>query len=118
MAKKSEGKSVLPFCCETSRRFSEEFATAARLYAEAVVVLTSTSGATSRRDFNHLCKAVEVARRRCEKMSALYEEHVEMHCREKTKTTKLRSLDLVKIAPNDRQGVENTAKVRSAVNRA
>jgi hypothetical protein len=64
-------------CCEIRRKFAEEFATAARLYSEMVVVL-ATSG-ISEQDYRRLCALTEAAQTRSESAFAAYEEHVDTH---------------------------------------
>jgi hypothetical protein len=46
-------------CCETGRKLGEQFAEAARLYAEAVVVLTSHHAHVSWDEYIRLREAVE-----------------------------------------------------------
>ena len=68
-------------CCETGRKLGEQFAEAARLYAEAVVVLTSHHANVSCDKYIQLRAAVEEARKRSESLGIAYEEHVESHRR-------------------------------------
>ena len=73
-------------CCEIRRMLSERFATAARLYSEAVVAFTS-SRTVPQDEYNRLRKAVEDAQERAEVTQVAYEEHVESHrCQEAQKS--------------------------------
>jgi hypothetical protein len=62
--------------CEARRRLAEKFATAARLYAEAVSALTVYSNTESYPD---LLKRAEEAQQRCESTGAEFKEHVNAH---------------------------------------
>ena len=64
-------------CCELMQDLAQEFATAARLYAEAVVVLTTQS--TNRKDFEHLSRQAKDALERVEEARMLFEAHVISH---------------------------------------
>jgi hypothetical protein len=68
-------------CCETGRKLGAQFAEAARLYAEAVVVFTSNHANVSWDEYIRLRAAVEEAQRRSEALGIAYEEHVESHRR-------------------------------------
>jgi hypothetical protein len=63
------------------RQLSEEFATAARLYAEAVVSLTSDSGASAH-DYYRLRDNVQKSKQRAESAGIAFQEYVEPHQRE------------------------------------
>jgi hypothetical protein len=63
------------------RQLSEEFATAARLYAEAVVSLTSDSGASAH-DYYRLRDNVQKAKQRADSAGIAFEEHVDLYKRE------------------------------------
>ena len=56
---------------------ANEFATCARLYAEAVVILTS--GVTRESDFENLRVAAQRAQVRAEEARVAFEEHVAGH---------------------------------------
>jgi hypothetical protein len=70
-----------PICCDTGRKLGEQFAEAARLYAETVVVLTSCHANVSWNEYLRLRAAVEEAQKRSEALAIAYEEHVESHRR-------------------------------------
>jgi len=55
----------------------EQFALAARLYAEAVVVLTRTGPAIA--DFEESCGAAEQARHLCDAAGAAFRDHITTH---------------------------------------
>ena len=74
-------------CCEVWRQLSEEFATTARLYSEAVTLLTSNAPNLQPHEYNRLRHAVEEAQRRSEGAGIAYEEHLDAHHR--TDTTAL-----------------------------
>jgi hypothetical protein len=74
-----ENKKGRIHCCNIRRKLSEQFATAARLYAEAVVVFSSTSLTVSQDEYNRLRKATEEVRGRAEAIGIAFEEHVESH---------------------------------------
>ena len=64
-------------CCKLRRELAEAFATAARLYSESAVLLTTL--VASETGFAHRCKLTHEAQRRSEEAFALYEEHVSSH---------------------------------------
>ena len=64
---------------EIGRKLGEQFAAAARLYAEAVSIFTSSSLAVSRDECNRLRKIAEEAQGRAEAMGIAFEEHLESH---------------------------------------
>jgi len=66
------------FACQMRRELAEQFAISARLYAEAVVMLTRPSVAP-RRGYEDLRAAAVDAQRRAEGAAAAFEEHVETH---------------------------------------
>src|SRR5262245_25575770 len=72
-------KPAIAICCERRRQLSEQFATAARLYAEAVVLLTLNHSRMSQNDYERLREAAEEARQHSEAMGIAFEEHVEWH---------------------------------------
>ena len=74
-----ENKKDRIHCCETRRKLSEQFATAARLYAEAVAAFSSTPLTVSQDEYNRLRKAADEARERAEAIGTAFEEHVESH---------------------------------------
>ena len=75
--------SIAPSRCETRRRLSEEFATAARLYAEAVIEYTR-SARVSKPEYQRLRQAAEAAQRHSEEGRIAFEEHVSLHqCQER-----------------------------------
>jgi hypothetical protein len=65
-------------CCELRRQLAEEFAIAARLYAEAVVLLTRHP-TKSAQSYNRLLEATEKAHNRSEAAAMAFEEHVASH---------------------------------------
>jgi hypothetical protein len=62
-------------------QLAAQFATAARLYAEAVVLLTANS-MKSPHDYNRLIQAVQQAQQRAESAMLAFQEHVDLHWRE------------------------------------
>jgi hypothetical protein len=68
-------------CCDIARKLAEQFAEAARLYAETVVVLTSHHANVPWNEYIRLHAAVEEAQKRSEALGIAYEEHVESHRR-------------------------------------
>jgi len=67
----------LESCCRTRRELANQFAIAARLYAEAVVMLTSAS---PQQNYSHLRDKAHEAQRRAETIRVAFEEHVDSHC--------------------------------------
>ena len=66
--------------CATRQRLADEFAISARLYAEAVVKLTTTD--TSPDEYTQLCSEATDAQDRSRAAFAAFVEHVHMHrCR-------------------------------------
>ena len=65
--------------CRVLRKLADEFATAARLYYEAVVALTCKCSAISSNDFDELHLAKEQARRRSEAARLAFNEHIRSH---------------------------------------
>lgn len=82
----SADKPSTPNCCKTGQQLAEQFATAARLYAEVVVLLTSSRKTLSQAEYDRLCRAVEDAQQRSEAMGIAYEEHVASHRRREQAT--------------------------------
>jgi hypothetical protein len=69
-----------PGCCVLRQEMAAEFATAARLYAEAVVAFTRNDlGQMSRHRYDQLLKSTQQARRRSEKAGIAFEEHIHLH---------------------------------------
>ncbi|MFL6351560.1 MAG: hypothetical protein ACJ74Z_06895 [Bryobacteraceae bacterium] len=68
----------MPICPERVQQLAEQFATAARLYAEAVVLLT-TDPVKSTHDYTQLFNAVDEAQRRVESTGLAFREHVYLH---------------------------------------
>lgn len=64
-------------CCAVRRDLANAFAISARLYAEAVVILTS--GLTSGSNFENLRMAARRAQERAEEARVAFEEHVAGH---------------------------------------
>ena len=65
-------------CCDLRRKLAEDFATAARLYAQTVVEL-AVGGGVSQRQYMRLCKLTEDAQKRSELAFVAYEEHIDWH---------------------------------------
>jgi hypothetical protein len=74
---KTASATALQKCCPKSRDLGEQFALAARLYAEAVVVLTRAVPAMA--DFEESCGAVEQARQECDEAGAAFRDHITTH---------------------------------------
>ena len=74
-----ESKKDRLHCCEIRRTLSEQFATAARLYAEAVAAFSSAPLTVSQDEYNRLRKAAEKARERAEAIGIAFEEHLASH---------------------------------------
>jgi hypothetical protein len=72
------GTARLRRCCEVRRQLAEQFAIAARLYAETVVDLTTIAD-IAQADYKRLCEAAEEAQRRSEAACVAFEEHVDSH---------------------------------------
>ena len=64
-----------PISCQKGRHLAEQFATASRLYAEAVALLTCEP-AISHIEYYRLVKAAEESRQRSEAARIAFEEHV------------------------------------------
>jgi hypothetical protein len=67
-----------PFCCSIHHQLAQEFATAARLYAEAVVLVTSL-GAMPNPKYTRLRNDARAAQERAEIARVTFEEHVDSH---------------------------------------
>ena len=67
-----------PFDCSIRQQLAQEFATAARLYAEAVVLFTSL-GTIPNDKYTRLRDAVREAQERAEIARVTFEEHVDSH---------------------------------------
>jgi len=63
-------------CCEAGRQLAEQFAISARLYAEAVVMLTCNF---SSEDYRRLQTDADEARQRSEDTRLAFEEHLKLH---------------------------------------
>jgi hypothetical protein len=72
----SQSAAALQSCCRVRNELANQFAIAARLYAEAVVILTRLS---PERDLSKLREKTEEARRRCDDARVAFEEHVDSH---------------------------------------
>jgi hypothetical protein len=64
--------------CELRRQLAEQFATAARLYAETVVLLTRNP-MKSEQDYNRLLEERKMAHNRSEAAAVAFEAHVASH---------------------------------------
>jgi hypothetical protein len=62
-------------CCELRRQLAEKFATAARLYADTVVLFTRYP-TNSQHDYNRLLAATEKAQERAQAAAVSFKEHV------------------------------------------
>ncbi len=71
------GKESVP--CMDRRTLGEQFATATRLYAEAVVALTCNEATMSPRDYYTFREIVKQAYVRSEAIARAFDEHVESH---------------------------------------
>ena len=67
-----------PFCCSIRQQLAQEFAAAARLYAEAVVLVTSL-GTMPNDKYTRLRDAARAAEARAEIARVRFEEHVDSH---------------------------------------
>lgn len=65
--------------CDLCRASSEKFATTARLYSEAVALLTTTAPNWPPHEYNRLRHAAEEAKRRSEVAGVAFERHLESH---------------------------------------
>jgi hypothetical protein len=70
---------AIPICCKARHELAQQFAIAARLYSEAVVLLTRESPAMSSEKYEQLRNAAEKAQRDAEAMGIAFEEHVDSH---------------------------------------
>lgn len=66
-------------CCEIKRRMADEFALAAGLFAQAVVLFTSSDDRVSNDEYNRLGAASRAAQERAELARMAFEEHVNCH---------------------------------------
>jgi hypothetical protein len=66
-------------CCESKRQLAEQFAAAARLYAESVALFTRSAVTQSSEQYNRLRRGAEEAQQRAEATGVAFEEHVDMH---------------------------------------
>jgi hypothetical protein len=67
------------FCCEIRRQLAEQFATAARLYAEAVVLCTHEPLWMASGEHKRLRLSARRAQERAESARCAYEEHLDSH---------------------------------------
>ena len=74
---KTVSATALQTYCAKRRDLGEQFALAARLYAEAVVVLTR--GVPAMPDFEESWGAVEQARQQCDEAGAAFRDHITTH---------------------------------------
>jgi sugar phosphate isomerase/epimerase len=65
--------------CQTGQDLAGQFAIAARLYAEAVVTLTSNCGKISQDLYDRLTRTVEEAQQHSEASGVAFKEHIESH---------------------------------------
>ena len=65
-------------CCELRRQLAEQFATAARQYAETVVLLTRNP-MKSEQAYNRLLEETRMAHNRSEAAAVAFEGHVASH---------------------------------------
>ena len=65
--------------CQVRLHLADEFATAARLYSEAVVALTGNSVSMSRNNYDRLLQDAAKARERSEAARIAFQEHVDWH---------------------------------------
>src|SRR3954453_810444 len=65
--------------CGSEPKIAEQFATCARLYAEAVIALAVNYTAKSCEEYRRLWNAAEEARQRSESMREAFRVHVESH---------------------------------------
>jgi len=66
-------------CCKVRGELAAQFATAARLYAEAVVVLTSSFSSNSHLKYEQLVERAHEVQRRSDLARIAFEEHVGRH---------------------------------------
>lgn len=65
--------------CETRRKLAEQFAIAARLYAETAAFFAQHPGDLSENDLAKLRIAAREAQQRSEEIHTQFEEHIESH---------------------------------------
>jgi hypothetical protein len=70
---------MVPECCKVRHVLAEKFATAARLFAEAVVLLVDHKGNASHHEYSRLHAAALKAQLRAEEARVAFEEHVSSH---------------------------------------
>jgi hypothetical protein len=71
-------KSEIPPSCDVRRSLGANFATAARLYAEAVVLLTHY-GVADPQKYERMRKAVKEAQEKAQQAAVQFEEHIDFH---------------------------------------
>jgi hypothetical protein len=74
-----QAKSTLPVACSTRQQLAMQLATAARLYAEAVALLTSRAGIISQEEYDGLSDNAQQRRGHTELARIEFEAHVESH---------------------------------------
>ena len=75
-------EALKPNCCDIRRQLADEFAIAARLFAEAVVLFTRRDDTRSNDEYNRLCTISRRAQQRAEIARIAFEKHVASHgCR-------------------------------------
>jgi hypothetical protein len=109
MLQRSEAK----FCCRLMQDLAQEFATAARLYAEAVVILATQ--ATSRGDFERLRLEAKDAQERLEEARMLFEAHVISH---RYHVTDVLQVISTTEEPIDRAAQQGSASTSRGISRA
>jgi hypothetical protein len=67
-----------PLCCSMRQKLAQEFATAARLYAEAVALVTG-SDTMANDPYIRLRNAARAAQDRAETARIAFEEHLDSH---------------------------------------
>jgi hypothetical protein len=65
--------------CQTRRHLASRFATAARLYSEAVVAPTRNSAEAQGTDYDRLCGMVMDAQERAQAAGVAFQRHIELH---------------------------------------
>jgi len=66
-------------CCEIRRQLAEQFAINARLFAEAVVILTRDPAVMVPGEYERLCAAAAQAQTRAESAGSRFREHIVSH---------------------------------------
>jgi hypothetical protein len=98
-------------CCILRRQLAEAFATAARLHAEAVVLLTRNS--IDPRDYIHLVDLALKAQERAEAAGIAFEEHIRIHkCVWEIRTPRDRGVPLQETLVPDASKVSDTSEFK------